>query len=247
VRLDKSNGKPFKLTQAEYREASKLTYTMKKLGSHTEEFQKWMGGVMETLTNAPSKKSVLRYSEYLRALGSVWNRSWAYHARRKLQRIKFYAWRRREAWMTKLVSRIKQYAEGGPVLFGNGADSGLFGRLRGGGAKGPVLEIKKRLSEQMPVIEVSEFRTSKLCLICGRVAKTFNHSVTYCTERDHHRMANRDVAAAKKIGALYLAKKKGLNLGPWSRSVSAEEVNQGTCLSTVLQDVLYNYERGEYF
>ena len=164
VRLDKSNGKPFIVTQGEYRETSMLTWTMKKLGSHTTDFREWMGGVMETLTNAPSKKSVLRYSEYLRALGSVWDRSWAYHARRKLQRIKFYAWRRREAWMTKLVSRIKEYAEGGPVLFGNGADSGLFGRVRGAGMKGPVLEIKKRLSEQMPVIVCSEFRTSKLCL-----------------------------------------------------------------------------------
>jgi hypothetical protein len=149
--------------------------------------------------------------------------------------------------MTKLVSRIKQYAEGGPVLFGNGADSGLFGRLRGGGAKGPVLEIKKRLSEQMPVIEVSEFRTSKLCLVCGRPAKFFNYGVTYCTERDHHRMVNRDVAAAKKIGALYLAKKKGLNLGPWCRSVSAVEAEQGTHASPVLSNVLTSYARREYF
>ena len=180
-------------------------------------------------------------------LGRVWDRCWAYHIRKKLRRIKFYAWRRRESWMVKLVSRIKAYARGEPVLFGNGADSGLFGRLRGGGTKGPVLEIKKRLSEQMPVIEVSEFRTSKLCLVCGRPAKFFNHSVTYCTERDHHRMANRDVAAAKKIGALYLAKKKGLNLGPWCRSVSAEAVNQGTHASPVLSNVLTSYARGEYF
>ena len=84
-----------------------LTWTMKKLGSHTEEFKKWMGDVMETFTNAPSKKSVLRYSEYLNELGRVWNHSWDYHVRRTLRRIKFYAWRRRESWMTKLVSRIK--------------------------------------------------------------------------------------------------------------------------------------------
>ena len=55
--------------------------------------------------------------------------------------------------MVKLVRCIKEYAGGGPVLFGDGANSGLFGRVRGGGVKGPVLEIKKRLSEQMPVIE----------------------------------------------------------------------------------------------
>ena len=81
--------------------------------------------------------------------------------------------------MVKLVSRIKAYARGGPVLFGDGANSGLFGRVRGAGVKGPVLEIKKRLSEQMQVIECSDFRTSKLCLDCGRVAKFFNYGVTY--------------------------------------------------------------------
>ena len=106
--------------------------------------------------------------------------------------------------------------------------------MRGAGVKGPVLEIKRQLSEQMTVIECSEFCTSKLCLDCGREAKLYNYGVTYCSERGHHRMANRDVAAARKIGARYLATKKGLNLGPWCRSVSAEEVQQGTRASTVL-------------
>ena len=58
-----------------------------------------------------------------------------------------------------------------------------------------------------------------LCLDCGRVAKFSNYGVTLCSERNHHRMANRDVLAAKKIGARYLASKKGLNLGPWILSV----------------------------
>ena len=107
-----------------------------------------------------------------------------------------------------------------------------------------MLEIKKRLSKQLPVIECSEFRTSKLCLDCGRVAKLYRYGVTYCTDRDHHRMANRDVAAARKIGARYLAAKKGLDLGPWSRRVSAEEVKQGTHASTILRDVLTSYESG---
>ena len=111
----------------------------------------------------------------------------------------------------------------------------VYCNMLGAGVKGPVLDV------------LSEFRTSKCCLECGRAAKFFNHSVTYCTDRDHQRMTNRDVAAARKIGARYLAAKKGWDLGPWCRSVSAEEVNQGTCLSTVFRDVLYDYEHGEYF
>ena len=95
----------------------------------------------------------------------------------------------------------------------------VYCNMLGAGVKGPVLEIN---------------------------AKFFNYDVTYCTERDHHRMTNRDVAAAKKIGARYLAMKKGWDLGPWSQDVSAEEVDQGRCLSTVLKDVLNDYERAEY-
>ena len=148
--------------------------------------------------------------------------------------------------MAKLVSRFKDYAEGGPVLFGDGINSGLFGQLRGGGVKGPVLEIKKRLSKQMAVIECSEFRTSKLCLDCGRAAKFYRHGVTYCSQREHQHMANRDVVAAHKIGARYLAKKKALNTGPWCRSVSADAVQQGTHASPVLRDVLTSYESGTF-
>ena len=61
-----------------------------------------------------------------------------------------------------------------------------------------------------------------------------------------HRMTNRDVVAAKKIGARYLGTKKELDLGPWSRGVSAEAVKEGTHASTVLRDVLTSYESGTF-
>ena len=78
--------------------------------------------------------------------------------------------------------------------------------------------------------------------------QSLRYGVTYCTDPGHYRrMTNRDVAAARKIGARYLAKKKGLDLGPWSQRVSAEEVKEGTHVSTVLRDVLTSYESGEYF
>ena len=157
----------------------------------------------------------------------------------------FFAWRRRDACMAKLVNRMKEYAREGPLLFGDGANSGLFGRVRGGGVKSPALEIKKRLSKQMPVIECSEFRTSKLCLDCGRAPKFYQYGVTYCSQRGHNCMANRVVVAAKK-GARYIATKRW-NLGSWCRSVSADAVQRGTHASTVLKDVLPSYESGTYF
>ena len=60
-------------------------------------------------------------------------------------------------------------------------------------------------------------------------------------------MANRDVVAAKKIGARYLAKKKGLNLGTWSRGVSADAFRGGTHVSPVLKRVLTSYANGTYY
>ena len=56
----------------------------------------------------------------------------------------------------------------------DGANSGFFGRVCGGGVKDPVLEVKERLRRQMPVIECSEFRTSILPFDFGRVAKVYN-------------------------------------------------------------------------
>ena len=60
-------------------------------------------------------------------------------------------------------------------------------------------------------------------------------------------MANRDVVEAKKIGACYLAMKKGVNLGPWNRGVSAGEVERCTHVSSVLKRVLTSYESGTYY
>lgn len=96
------------------------------------------------------------------------------------------------------------------------SDNGLFGRLKGGGIKGPVKEIKRRLAEHYAVISCSEYRTSKLCIQCGRELHVHKHGVMYCAQQAHCSMLNRDVAAAVKIGALFLAKKSGADLGPWA-------------------------------
>ena len=82
VRLDDPKRKPLKVTQGEYREASKLNYIMRKLGSHTKDFKRWMGHVQEVLTNVPSKKSIVKFAEYLTAQGQVWDWSWAYEGKR---------------------------------------------------------------------------------------------------------------------------------------------------------------------
>lgn len=107
-----------------------------------------------------SQKSVLHFGDYITQLQSTWDISWAHHTRLKFRKLKFFVWRRRESWMDKLVNRFRDYVGGDnpTVLFGNGADSGLFGRLRGCGVKGPVLELRKRLAEKMAIIRVSDIQ-----------------------------------------------------------------------------------------
>ena len=101
------------------------------------------------------------------------------------------------------------------------------------------MEIKRRLAKVFPVVSCDEFRTSKLCLECGREAQFYYHGVTYCNQQDHRRMQNRDVAAAFKIGARYLAGQRGYDLGPWSRGVVRKEDMHP---SSVLMDVLTEYQ-----
>ena len=139
-----------------------------------------------------------------------------------------------------VVQSFKRYAGGNvpKVLFGEGANNGQFGKLRGCGVKGPVLELQKRLAKEVALVQCSEFRTSKLCLQCGREAKFYNHGVTYCAQQSHHRMKNRDVIAAYKIGARYLAGKQGLDLGPWSRSIGVDAMQP----SRVLREILTLYQ-----
>ena len=191
----------------------------------------------EVLKAAPSSKRVdiAKYEEYLTALASVWKDMWSFHGTVKRRKIKFFVYRRREKFMNKLVMSFEQRFGPKPViLFGKGGENGLFASLRGCGVKGPVKEIKRRLSEKYAVVMCSEYRTSKLCIHCGREVHVHKHGVVYCTQQSHCSMLNRDVAAAIKIGALFLAKKKGVDLGPWAWGATIADHVPSTALASVI-------------
>ena len=122
---------------------------------------------------------------------------------------------------------------------------------------GPVLELRRRLAEELVVIDCDEHRTSQLCLDCGRKVKTpIRHQtrkqiygISYCSDRKlyrtisekhHRRIEDRDIPAAFKIGARYLAQKRHHDLGPWKRGAIVED--QPTRAYTVLRDVLTAYQ-----
>lgn len=266
VSLSQPQLQPLVMRQQYYKDASLLNYRQHfakygrtrrvKLGKGTKRVKNRTNvqtelsvhaQTLKTITTAmgiaPSAKSVLpqTYSAYVSALSTHWNAWWTCKARLKWRKVKFFAWRRREAFLEGFVGRFaKQFGPDPVVLFGNGSNSGAWAKHRGCGVKGPVKELRMRLARKYTVVECSEYRTSKLCLECGGVVKTYQHGVSYCPQQSHHRMLNRDVSAAFKIGALYLAQQQQRPLGPWERNsvLHAEQLP-----STVLRDTLSVYQQ----
>ena len=192
-----------------------------------------------------------------------WDEAWKVWGSKKLRRLKFQIWRRRTSFMDKFVNSFgSTFGKDVVIVHGDAAEKkGGFGRVKGGGVKGPVKELRKRLAKRYPVIVASEYRTSMLCHYCGQevahptrrhdVLKTKSdkskkllykagstmYGVSYCHNRSHHHMQGRDRMAAFNIGARFLARQLELDLGPWQfRSARpSAAVDSG---STVLYDVL---------
>jgi len=232
-----TNTSPYNLGQREYRHNSglnqNLVWTKKRYQSMTD--------VKKALTDNPYGKSVLaeRMTKYLGVIRVFWNKIWQFQGNKKIRRMKFTQWIHQQRFTDKVLKKfekkckVKKSSTTTVLLFGSGGSSG-FGKLKGGGVKGPVVRLRRLLAKRFAVIHVDEFRTSKCCWECGRVMHHPKlgkmHGVSYCTETDHHRMLNRDTDAARKIGYRFLEQLRGnQDLGHWSRSFEVERLNEGTC------------------
>src|SRR3989338_2742904 len=104
-----------------------------------------------------------------------------------------------------------------------------------GCCRGPVKEIQQRLSKRVLVVAVSEFRTSKCCRGCGSVLRHPNGDdrTSYCETKKGRDATldickgqrNRDVDAAWKIGARFLAVKTGKELDAFNKEVPADRIS----------------------
>lgn len=194
----------------------------------TRIYSERMSDVKSQLDSAPYRNyvSIDKMTLYLKAIGSVWTKSWKFYSSHNFRFRKFKAWQNRQRFIDKFLSKICAVNDRPKiVLFGNGCEGGRFNKLKSGGFKGPVLKLRSLISKRLPVISVSEFRTSKHCLCCGRNAKHplsgSMHGVSYCPDTEHCRMLNRDVDAAQKIGYRFLARLMGMEIGPWNNAVEA--------------------------
>ena len=233
---DDDSKSPVMMKQGNYEQNSGMRLSKKSIGSQSKYFNDMnMKDVTAELGKVPSSYDVKKTNENLNGLGIAWERQWSYHSTTHYRKTKFAVYRQRERFMDKSVNDILALAGNSRfICFGNGADNGFFGRLRGAGVHGPVLEFRKRLAKKKPVIIVDEFRSSCLCFGCSTYLKFVGkngYSNIKCDKIgcNVHNTQNRDVSAAKKIAAIAAA--RALNVvsnvyhtvsGAWSRSVKRE-------------------------
>ena len=233
---DDDSKSPVMMKQGNYEQNSGMRLSKKSIGSQSKYFNDMnMKDVTAELGKVPSSYDVKKTNENLNGLGIAWERQWSYHSTTHYRKTKFAVYRQRERFMDKSVNDILALAGNSRfICFGNGADNGFFGRLRGAGVHGPVLEFRKRLAKKKPVIIVDEFRSSCLCFGCSTYLKFVGkngYSNIKCDKIgcNVHNTQNRDVSAAKKIAAIAAA--RALNVvsnvyhtvsGAWSRGVKRE-------------------------
>jgi len=191
--------------------------------------------LMDQLQRAPSAHSITveKLEQYTLMLGSIWAGWWRYKGARRLRKLRFEADRRAQSALDKVVEQFIRLASPNPadrrkvvVSFG-AAHKDPSWRHRRGFVRGPTAKVKKLLSTRVPVVETDEFCSTKLCPQCGHVLqhprhrnskKTgLNRGVSYCPNREHHFMVNRDTQAAYKIGFLFMARVMQLELGPFNK------------------------------
>jgi hypothetical protein len=127
---------------------------------------------MQTLLQAtPYRKSVMpqRLEAYMQTINVIWDWIWPYQSWRRWRQFKFVSWKKKQQFLDTTVNPFKDVEDTRKqvLLFGNGGRKGGFMKLKGGGFKGPVLQLKRLLAKKHVVICCSEYRTSKLCLECG--------------------------------------------------------------------------------
>jgi len=246
-----TRGPPLELTQGRYREESKLNWLNATVGRITASVKP----LDQALNSVPHRRSPVAacYNEYLQVLWSQWTRRWKVCGSRRWRKAKFLARNARDSLLARTADMLVRGTAKGRVptdavvIFGQGGGSGRgFGRLRGGGVKGPVKAIQDRVAKRALVLKADEFRTSKCCRHChGDLVSGKSYRVRFCPNPTCHAMLHRDIDAAYKIQArtaavvlrrpLSVFARGTQSWGPWTRHRQVAPFESMASMSTHLQ------------
>jgi hypothetical protein len=217
--------KRIELKKGAYRYQSGQVWKKQKIDAR---YKVSMRGVEQRLNTVPYAKTTLynRLLEYVSVLGSCWNEIWEFWSTNSIQRIRLEQQSKQRSCLDKLIQKFerldseKKKKKKTVILFGNAANGGRFMKVKNAGFKGPVLKIRRLLAKKFIVLSVSECCTSKKCLDCTKDVCHPNQGscfgVSFCSDRiSRHRMLNRDLDAAEKIGYRFLSQLFRYDLGPF--------------------------------
>lgn len=164
------------MSNKDWRHETKMNYYRYK--GNQEYIKSNMSEIKKDFEENPYCHSIEKqeYQKYIHIIGKNINKLENYYSSNNILEMKA----RRDANRRRVMSKFIQYQvleakkiekERGKktiILFGNGNGKNQFGKMKNGKSKGPVMEIRNELSKYFPVIMVSEYCTSKLCIECGK-------------------------------------------------------------------------------
>jgi hypothetical protein len=125
---------------------------------------------------------------------------------RKWKFTKYILEKKKMNELCKLISKKQHINEQSKVIVGFGDWSNPRDSIIRGHKRGPVLKLKKHLRKWCTVIDVNEFRTSKLCCKCHNETEKMSYnngvkvnSVLRCLNNECRIIIDRDVNGCKNI------------------------------------------------
>jgi hypothetical protein len=165
------------------------------------------GEFMDFKANMPSPKTnnIDELNIYIKYSLKGLENALKVHFDNPFRKWKFKTYIQKQKTFVSLCKKITQNKEYSKVIVGFGDWSNPRDSIIKGHRRGPVKEIKNKLKKWCKVIDVDEFRTSKLCCCCHHETRKvkFNNqeinSVLRCSNNECGITIDRDINGAKNI------------------------------------------------
>ena len=176
--------------------------------------------ITEYFKSMPSNKTnnITLYLEYISYVLIDLTKCLKFHFDKPFRKLRFTSYIFKQKTMNELCKKItgkKQINDNKKVLIGFGDWSTQKDSIIKGHRRGPVVELKNRLKKWCKLVEVDEFRTSKLCCRCHSEMEKMSYnnikinSVLRCKNNECRIVIDRDINGCKNIFNIFTKCLKG--------------------------------------